>query len=111
MAPPCREGSGSRVHCGMGSSALWRTLGTGACWTVRFARVRFEDLFDDLESQLEIPLLGAVPIASAFLFDIGVFALVVGATVLMLIAIAHQSMRSHRAPRAPLANESNIEMR
>jgi multicomponent K+:H+ antiporter subunit A len=45
------------------------------------------------------------------LFDMGVFALVVGATVLMLIAIAHQSMRSHRAPRAPLANESNIEMR
>ena len=40
----------------MGSSALWRTLGTGACWTVRFARVRFEDLFDDLESQLEAEL-------------------------------------------------------
>jgi multicomponent K+:H+ antiporter subunit A len=31
-------------------------------------------------------------------FDLGVFALVVGATVLMLIAIAHQSVRSHRAP-------------
>jgi multicomponent K+:H+ antiporter subunit A len=27
-----------------------------------------------------------------------VFALVVGATVLMLIAIAHQSVRSHRVP-------------
>lgn len=51
-------------------------------------------------SYAEIPLLGAVPIASAFLFDIGVFALVVGATVLMLIAIAHQSVRSHRSPAA-----------
>ena len=35
--------------------------------------------------------------ASALIFDIGVFALVVGATVLMLIAIAHQSVRGHRA--------------
>ena len=49
-------------------------------------------------SYVEIPLIGAVPLASAFLFDLGVFALVVGATVLMLIAIAHQSVRSHRAP-------------
>ncbi len=56
-------------------------------------------------SYVQIPLIGAVPIASALLFDLGVFALVVGATVLMLIAIAHQSIRSHRAPgsRAPNA--------
>lgn len=47
---------------------------------------------------VELPVVGAVPIASALLFDIGVFALVVGATVLMLIAIAHQSVRSHRMP-------------
>jgi len=45
-----------------------------------------------------IPLIGTVPLASAFLFDLGVFALVVGATVLTLIAIAHQSVRSHRLP-------------
>lgn len=50
-------------------------------------------------SYLEIPWIGSVPLASALLFDLGVFALVVGATVLMLIAIAHQSVRSHRAPR------------
>lgn len=48
---------------------------------------------------LEIPLIGSIPLASALLFDLGVFCLVVGATVLMLIAIAHQSIRSHRAPR------------
>ncbi|AMN44118.1 monovalent cation/H+ antiporter subunit A [Rhodoplanes sp. Z2-YC6860] len=47
-------------------------------------------------SYLEIPLVGSTPLASALLFDVGVFALVVGATVLMLIAIAHQSLRSHR---------------
>lgn len=46
---------------------------------------------------LEVPFIGDVPMASALLFDLGVFVLVVGATVLMLIAIAHQSIRSHRA--------------
>jgi multicomponent K+:H+ antiporter subunit A len=46
----------------------------------------------------ELPLLGRVPTASALLFDIGVFSLVVGATVLMLIAIAHQSLRRYGVP-------------
>ena len=48
---------------------------------------------------VELPLLGKVPLASAALFDLGVFSLVVGATVLMLIAIAHQSIRRLRAAR------------
>ena len=43
-----------------------------------------------------LPLIGKVPAATALLFDAGVFALVVGATVLMLIAIAHQSLRVAR---------------
>jgi multicomponent K+:H+ antiporter subunit A len=42
---------------------------------------------------------GALALASVLGFDIGVFGLVVGATVLMLIALAHQSIRSHRAAR------------
>ena len=46
---------------------------------------------------LELPLIGRVPIASAMIFDLGVFLLVVGATVLILVAIAHQSLRSSRA--------------
>ena len=33
---------------------------------------------------------------SAFFFDVGVFLLVIGATSLMLIALAHQSLRAHR---------------
>jgi len=49
-------------------------------------------------SYAELPYLGSIPLASALLFDLGVFSLVVGATVLMLIALAHQSVRSHRAP-------------
>lgn len=47
----------------------------------------------------ELPLVGKVPLASATLFDLGVFSLVVGAAVLMLIAIAHQSIRRLRAAR------------
>jgi multicomponent K+:H+ antiporter subunit A len=51
---------------------------------------------------LDLPLVGEVPAASALLFDVGVFALVLGATVLVLIALAHQSVRGRRAasPRA-----------
>lgn len=45
---------------------------------------------------LEIPLIGKIPIATALFFDLGVFLLVVGATALILIAIAHQSIRSYR---------------
>ena len=45
---------------------------------------------------VDLPLVGKVPAATALIFDAGVFALVVGATVLMLIAIAHQSLRTTR---------------
>jgi multicomponent K+:H+ antiporter subunit A len=45
---------------------------------------------------IELPFIGKVPAATALLFDLGVFALVVGATVLILIALAHQSIRTHR---------------
>jgi multicomponent K+:H+ antiporter subunit A len=43
-----------------------------------------------------LPVIGQIPLASAVIFDLGVFTLVVGATVLILIALAHQSIRSHR---------------
>ncbi|KRE85892.1 cation:proton antiporter [Rhodanobacter sp. Soil772] len=44
----------------------------------------------------ELPVLGKLPLASAVLFDLGVFSVVVGATVLLLIALAHQSLRRPR---------------
>jgi len=47
-------------------------------------------------SYAELPLLGRVPLASAVLFDLGVVVLVVGATVLTLVALAHQSLRTQR---------------
>ncbi|MBK3745735.1 DUF4040 domain-containing protein, partial [Paraburkholderia aspalathi] len=48
---------------------------------------------------LDIPLIGKMPLASALWFDLGVFVLVVGATVLVLIALAHQSIRRHRVQK------------
>ncbi|WP_425486793.1 monovalent cation/H+ antiporter subunit A [Aminobacter niigataensis] len=48
---------------------------------------------------VDLPLIGKVPLATAALFDLGVLTLVVGATVLMLIALAHQSVRRLRASR------------
>jgi len=46
-----------------------------------------------------LPGLGEVHLPSAIFFDLGVFALVVGATVLVLIALAHQSLRGDRRHR------------
>ncbi len=47
------------------------------------------------------PLVGEVHLPTAALFDLGVFAVVVGSTLLLLTAIAHQSLRARRRP--PLA--------
>jgi multicomponent K+:H+ antiporter subunit A len=46
------------------------------------------------------PLVGEVHLPSAFLFDLGVFAVVVGSTLLLLTAIAHQSLRARRRQEA-----------
>jgi multicomponent K+:H+ antiporter subunit A len=46
-----------------------------------------------------LPLIGEVHLPSATFFDLGVFAVVVGATLLILTALAHQSVRAHRRTR------------
>jgi multicomponent K+:H+ antiporter subunit A len=56
---------------------------------------------------LKLPVFGSVPMASALLFDLGVFVLVVGATALVLVALAHQSVRRPRARK--LASASGEE--
>ncbi|MEN3277546.1 MAG: multicomponent antiporter subunit [Massilia sp.] len=57
-------------------------------------------------AHLHLPLLGELHVPSAFVFDLGVFLTVVGTTMLILVALAHQSLRSHRAP--PGATRSTI---
>jgi len=44
-------------------------------------------------AHVQLPVLGELHLPSAFLFDLGIFSVVVGATGLILIAIAHQSVR------------------
>ncbi len=45
---------------------------------------------------LSLPLLGDIHVASALFFDVGVYAMVVGSTLLMLTALGHQSVRAHK---------------
>lgn len=47
-------------------------------------------------AHLDLPVLGELHVPSAFMFDLGVFMVVVGATMLILVAISHQSLRGHR---------------
>jgi multicomponent K+:H+ antiporter subunit A len=49
-------------------------------------------------AHLTLPLIGDVHAPSATFFDLGVFLAVVGATLLILTALAHQSIRAHRKP-------------
>jgi multicomponent K+:H+ antiporter subunit A len=49
-------------------------------------------------AHVTLPLFGEVHLPSATFFDLGVFAVVVGATLLILTALAHQSIRAHRPP-------------
>jgi multicomponent K+:H+ antiporter subunit A len=54
-----------------------------------------------------LPVIGDVPVATALLFDLGVFALVVGATIVVLVALAHQSLRGRaRAEAAEAETEA-----
>ncbi len=54
---------------------------------------------------LDLPLFGRIPMATAVLFDLGVLVLVVGATSLILVSLAHQSLRRPRRAAADAAVE------
>ncbi len=63
-------------------------------------------------AHLHLPVFGEVHFPSAMFFDFGVFSVVVGATMLILTAIAHQSLRSRRPPRSqpPLPERPHDEV-
>lgn len=58
-----------------------------------------------MEWHQSLPLIGELHLSSVLLFDIGVFMVVVGGTVLMLVAIAHQSLRRPR--KASQSNDND----
>jgi multicomponent K+:H+ antiporter subunit A len=60
-------------------------------------------------AHLHLPLLGDLHISTVLLFDLGVYMLVVGATLLILVALAHQSLRSPRKTVTPLNPDQEIE--
>jgi multicomponent K+:H+ antiporter subunit A len=76
-------------------------LGT-ACATGLGAWFFMHPFLTSHTAHVELPLVGELDLPSAFMFDIGVFLLVVGATTLILIALSHQSIRvHHHHPASP----------
>lgn len=57
-------------------------------------------------AHLHLPLLGDIHFASALFFDVGIFTVVVGSTLLILTALAHQSVRGHRPASQPKATQT-----
>ncbi|MFH6786825.1 MULTISPECIES: monovalent cation/H+ antiporter subunit A [Methylobacterium] len=57
----------------------------------------------------KFPILGKVPVASALVFDLGIMVLVVGASALMLVALAHQSLRRTRVAQGQAEREASEE--
>jgi multicomponent K+:H+ antiporter subunit A len=57
-----------------------------------------------------LPVLGEVHVPTALFFDTGVFATVVGATLLILIALGHQSVRAGRKPVAAKTAHTGVEV-
>jgi multicomponent K+:H+ antiporter subunit A len=61
-------------------------------------------------AHFHLPIFGEVHVPSAMFFDLGVFAVVVGATMLIITALAHQSLRSRRPARSqPMATAPGPE--
>ena len=58
---------------------------------------------------LDFGPLGRAPMATALLFDLGVFSVVVGSTTLILVSLAHQSLRRPRSRPKPTAADEQPE--
>jgi multicomponent K+:H+ antiporter subunit A len=58
-------------------------------------------------AHVAVPLLGEIHLPSAALFDLGVFAVVVGATLALLTALAHQSLRASRRGPVPASSKDD----
>ena len=60
-------------------------------------------------AHIDLPYIGTIHVASALFFDLGVFTVVVGSTMLILTAIAHQSVRGHRYHARKLEEEAEAK--
>jgi len=64
-----------------------------------------------IATDIPLPMVGEVHLSSVLFFDTGVYMLVIGATILVLVALAHQSLRFRRkaAPARPALTELTTE--
>jgi multicomponent K+:H+ antiporter subunit A len=81
--------------------AVCAATGAGAWW---FAH----PFLTSHVAHVDLPIVGELELPTAFLFDIGVFLLVIGATALFLIALAHQSLRGRRAEAEVQAKSAEL---
>ncbi|MDO5620298.1 MAG: monovalent cation/H+ antiporter subunit A [Paracoccus sp. (in: a-proteobacteria)] len=95
---------------------LWIAFGLSMAVLVGLGSWLFGYPFLTAHAQyITLPVVGQVPAATAMLFDLGVFAVVVGSTTLIVIAIAHQTLRVSAAkPRRkpepePTATEATTD--
>jgi len=77
--------------------ARWIAVGLATAVATGLGAVAFGHPFLTTHTvHARLPAIGEVHLPSAALFDLGVFMVVVGSTLLMLTAIAHQSLRARR---------------
>jgi multicomponent K+:H+ antiporter subunit A len=86
------------------STGLLSALGAGLiAWLMQ------EPFLTARSVHVPLPLVGELHLSTVLLFDLGVFMLVVGATLLILVALAHQSLRSPRKAVAPVDPEAESD--
>jgi multicomponent K+:H+ antiporter subunit A len=89
---------------------IWIAFGLLAAAAAGFgAWLESRSFLTALATDVHLPLIGDVHVSSILVFDLGVYMLVVGATALMLVALAHQSLRSPRRVLAPLPDSPDAE--
>jgi multicomponent K+:H+ antiporter subunit A len=76
---------------------VWIGLGLlGAAVTGLGAWLASQPFLAAVAADVHVPLLGSLHLSTVLVFDLGVYMLVVGAVMLILISLAHQSLRSYR---------------
>lgn len=58
-----------------------------------------------LTAHVHLPLIGDIHLSTVLLFDLGVYLVVIGATLLILVALAHQSLRRARRTVTPVERD------
>jgi multicomponent K+:H+ antiporter subunit A len=83
------------------AAGLLSALGAGlVAWVMQ------EPFLTAQSVHVPLPLSGELHLSTVLLFDLGVYLLVVGATLLILVALAHQSLRTPRKTVTPVDPEA-----